>query len=538
MVRASFDRRGFLGLGAGAAAALAMPSIARACIEPPPVVQTTNGPVGGWPVGRQVLAFRGLRYGAPPLSELRFAPPQRPTPWTDVADSGLPPPAMQMPSPSAANPTSELGKALQAVFPVAAEVKAQSEDALFLNVWTPGVDNRKRPVMVWLHGGGFSYGSGGWPIYDGTNLADRGDVVVVTVNHRLNVFGFLHHPRLPRSGNAGMLDLVLALEWVRDNIAAFGGDPGNVTIFGESGGGAKVSYLMAMPAAKGLFHKAIVQSGPGVRAVPADRAAALTRDFLKALDEPARDIKTLRAIPAETLIKAAYHAEAQQPGVGFDRAGFAPVVDGDVIPAQPWDPAAPAVSAGVPMMIGLNKDEMTLFMASAPWFGKLDDAGLQTQAQATFGARAPAVLAALRRDFPGYSPSYLATHLVTYGRMFDGSVDIAERKAAQKAAPAWFYMLEWETPVGPFKSAHALEVPLVFDNVERARVFLGAGDGPGQMAHQMASSWIAFARSGKPDNATIPPWPAYDAARRATMVFNLQSRVVDDPYSATRLALA
>ena len=530
------NRRSLLSLGvAGAALAASPQALARAL----PRVMTAQGPVTGV-AGAPVEAFLGLAYAAPPVGDLRFAPPRPPAMRSEVFSAGaFGHAAIQMPSPSSVNPTSEMGKALQAVFPVRKDVDSQSEDCLYLNVWTRKARHgRNRPVMVWLHGGGFAYGSGAWATYDGASLADRGDVVVVTINHRLNVFGYLNLPGVPGSGNAGMLDIVAALDWVKANIAAFGGNPGNVTIFGESGGGAKVSYLMAMPAAKGLFHRAIIQSGPGVRAVAADRANSLRADLAAALGLAADDVAGLRAVPPEKLLAAAYEAEKKQPGAGFDRTGFAPVVDGVVLPAQPWDPAAPEISADVPVLIGLNKDEMTLFMASAPWFGKLDDAGLMKMAGALFGERAGAVVAALKADFPDYSPTYLACHLTTYGRMFAGSVQIAERKAAQGRAKAWFYQLEWETPVGPFKSPHTLEIPLVFANVDKARVQLGAGPEPDILAAQMSGAWLAFAKSGNPNTALAPQWPAYEPGRRATMMFNVTSRVVDDPYSATRRAVA
>lgn len=530
----SLSRRGLLALGA-AAPALGMAGNAFAKIIL--TVQTTSGPVhGGYNNG--AAWFYGIPYAAPPVGDLRFAPPQPPKPWTErLIARTMGHTAMQMPSPSATNPTSELGKALQEVFPSRKDVENQSEDCLYLNVWAKNPETPKQPVMVWLHGGGFAYGSGAWPMYDGTHLAAGGDVVVVTINHRLNVFGYSHLPEVEGSGNAGMLDIVAALEWVKANIAGFGGDPDNVTIFGESGGGAKVSYLMAMPAAKGLFHRAVIQSGPGVRAVPADRADRLRKDLYAEVGLEDGDIAGLRAVPADKLAAAAYAAEQKQPGAGFDRAGFAPVVDGKVLPTQPWDPKAPDLSADVPVLIGINKDEMTLFMASAPWFGKLDDAGLEKMAGAIYGERAGAVLTALRADFPKDSPTYLATHLTTYGRMFAGSVQIAERKAVQGKARAWFYLLEWETPVGPFRSPHTLEIPLVFDNVESSRVLLGPGPEPQVMARQMSAAWLAFARKGDPNTSVLPDWPAYDPARRATMMFNLQSRVVEDPFAATRKAV-
>lgn len=530
--QSDISRRSLLGLTASVAA-LAHPGLASAA----PTVLPRNA-FTGVDAGKGVTAYTGIPYAKPPVGPLRFAPPERiGFPQDKRAWTKFGPPAIQNPTPSSVNPTSELGKALQTIFPTAAEVAAQSEDCLYLNVWTNAKQPETgRPVMVWLHGGGFATGSGAWPIYDGANLAAQ-DVVVVTLNHRLNVFGYADLPEVAGSGNAGMLDIVAALEWVRDSIYLFGGDPRNVTIFGESGGGAKVSYLLAMPRATGLFHRAIIQSGPGVKAVPSNRAAALTTDLYAELGIAPGDIQALRAVPAERLVAAAAAAEARQPGAGLDRSGFAPVVDGGILPAQPWDPEAPSTAKNIPVMIGINRDEMTLFMASAPWFGRLDDAGLLKMATGILGPKAPAVLAALRKDFPDDSPTYLATHLVTYGRMFAGSVQIAERKAAQGGAKVYMYMLEWGTPVGPFRSTHTLEIPLVFDNVDKARVLVGKGPEPQVLAKQMSAAWIAFARTGHPNTPLIPFWPHYEAEKRSVMMFNLKSRVVEDPYAATRKAV-
>jgi para-nitrobenzyl esterase len=271
-------RRDLLRLGIGLASA----GVLRADVPIPvvvtKVVKTTNGDVQGLlKDGVQIL--KGIRYGAPLVGPLRFMPPAKPKPWKGVADATeFGAPAIQMAPPISTSPATDFGRQLATIYPTPAEIKIQNEDCLFLNVWTPALGGgARRPVMVWLHGGGFAYGSGAWPIYDSANLAKKGDVVVVTVNHRLNVFGYLYLGQLGNdayapSGNAGMLDLVAALQWVRDNVEAFGGDPGNVTIMGESGGGAKVSTLLAMPAAKGLFHRAVIQSGPGLRGVPTDAA--------------------------------------------------------------------------------------------------------------------------------------------------------------------------------------------------------------------------------------------------------------------------
>ena len=415
-----------------------------------------------------------------------------------------------------------------------------SEDMLKLNIWTSSLSG-KRPVMVWLHGGGFAAGSGGAAMYDGGNLARQGDVVTVTVNHRLNVFGYLHLGDIfgkdyESSGQAGMLDIVLVLEWVRDNIAKFGGDPGNVTIYGESGGGAKTSMLLAMPPAKGLFHKAIIQSGPGIRAVPRDRATALAKALLDELG--IKDAKALQEADGA----AVAHASSEAPkkltasdDIMARNASFAPCVDGVALKGHPWDPAAPEQSKDIPIMIGTNKDESTLFLRGNPDFGSVTEEKLLERTKRAVGDKAEPLLAALRKAYPDYSPTYLQSAVQTSQGMWMGSVTIAERKAAQKAAPVYVYMLTWETTAakGTLKSPHALEIPLVMDNVDTARAFVGK-DNPEAMAKQMSAAWLAFAKTGDPNTKEIPHWPAYDTATRATMTFNLESKVVNDLNSDVR----
>jgi para-nitrobenzyl esterase len=492
-------------------------------------VATRNGPVRGCEEDR-LKVFKGLRYGAPPVGEHRFKPPRRPDAWRDVADAtAYGAPAIQSglaPGERRSSPGD----------PPAPDEPASSEDCLFLNVWTPGLDSARRPVMVWLHGGGFANGSGGAAMYDGGALARKGDVVTVTVNHRLNVFGYLHLGEVfgadyAKSGVAGMLDLVLALEWVRDNIATFGGDPGNVTIFGESGGGWKVSLLMAMPGAKGLFHKAVIQSGPGLTGKPKTEADETARTLLRALgvDTP----QALAMIPTDALSKASVELGGEVMRL------YTPVVDGEALPRDPFMPDAPAQSADIPLLIGTNKDENTLFMFSHPKFGSYADADVDRHATTAVGeARAPALVGALRKLFPDYSPTHLIAAVGTASAMWSGSITLAERKAAQRA-PVWMYMLTWETPVarGRLKCPHALEIPFVFDNVEKARNFVGRGEEPQHLADSMSSAWLAFARTGDPNTAGLPAWPRYDARRRGTMIFDLECRVVEDPHPEVRKVL-
>jgi para-nitrobenzyl esterase len=499
-------------------------------LERTDIVSTSNGPVRGYREnGLQI--FKGLRYAARPIGALRFSPPERPKPWSQPVDAiALGAPAIQV----GVAPGDVTG-GRSAGDPPAPGQPGTDEDCLFINVWTPGLAG-KRPVMVWLHGGGFANGSGGAAIYDGEALARRGDVVIVTVNHRLNVFGYLSLAELgghPSSGLAGMLDIVMVLEWVRDNIAAFGGDPALVTIFGESGGGMKVSLLMAMPPARGLFHRAIIQSGPALRAVSKELAAKNASALFDQLGLKPGQLDKLRALPAAVIQDAATKAAGGGP-----LGGFSPSVDGIALPGDPFDPAAPEISKDVPILIGTNKDEATLFLLADPKFGEYDEADMQRRVREAAGDKADALLAAVRDAFPDYSPSHLAAGVQTATRMWGGSIKLAERKAAQNTAPAYMYLLAWETTAawGKLRSPHALEIPLVFDNVDKARSFCGRNH-PQVLADQMSEAWLAFARAGNPNTPALPDWPAYDVARRATMVFDLASKVVEDPYPKIRKAL-
>lgn len=500
------------------------------------VVETTKGEVQGFE-DEGIEAFLGIPYAAPPVADLRFKPPQPAAAWEGIYDAtSLGAPCMQMYSPSGSR-VSEFTRQMQVIFPTAGEAKIDNEDCLFLNVWTPASDGEKRPVMVWFHGGGYAYGSGGWPAYDGRNLAEKGDVVVVTVNHRLNAFGYTHFADggedFAGSGNAGNLDLVASLEWVRDNIAAFGGDPDNVTIMGESGGGSKVSHMLATPAADGLFDKAIIQSGPGVTSGKPAEAAEMSSALMAKLS--VSSIAELQAVPAETLLNAARAvvSERAAPG-GFGGPNFGPIADGTVLPRDPFIPAAPEQSKDVPVMIGWNKDEMTLFVAAQPWFGYLNDAALDAMAQG-MGGNAPALIAAYREENPDYSPSHIAARAMG-ARFVYGSYILADQKARQGGAPVYVYRLDYETPVneGIFKSPHTLDIPFMFDNVEESRVLVGPGEGPEQLAAMMSDAWISFARTGTPESELLPDWPAYSPQQRMVMTFDTEPAVVDDPEAAAR----
>ena len=488
-----------------------------------PIAATKAGKVKGF-VEDGISVFLGVRYGAD-TATTRFAAPKPPEPWTDVRD------ALEYGA-QAPQPTGGTGDG-GGLFKSWARKTATGEDCLFLNVWTPALkDGKKRPVMLWFHGGGFAAGSGSSTAYEGTRLCHRGDVVVITVNHRLNLFGHLYlgeyGEQFADSGNAGLLDLVLALQWVRDNAGEFGGDPGNVTIFGESGGGSKVSVLMAMDAAKGLFHRAAVQSGAWLTVSPADRAMAATAKVVEKLGLTPATIDQIRTMPIEQI----------QAAAAGGMAGSGPVVDGRSLTRQPFTPNAPPQSKEVPLLIGLNRTESTLLIGSRdPSLFELTWETLPGKLAFLLpGLDAPAIIAEYRRLRPGYSPSDLFFAATTDSRFLRGHVLEAERQAALGGAPVYFYVLEWETPVdgGKWRSPHALEIGFVFDNVAKSESMSGIGSDQQRIADLMSEAWLAFARTGDPNNALLPQWPTYDAVKRASLVFDLELTVVEDWHGTER----
>ena len=531
-------RRGVLGAAACIGAAGLLPGqVAAKPPLPTPVVGTTLGKLRGLREGA-ISAFRGIPYGADTSGARRFLPPVPAPVWQGVRDcfafGHRPPQGGLGPGriPPGADP-----KRLEAITHAFKEGQTgsgnESEDCLVLNVFTPDASPRaKRPVMFWLHGGGFAMGSGGEPVYEGGVLAARGDVVVVTINHRLNAPGYLYlgalHPDFAASGNAGQLDQVLALQWVRDNIAGFGGDPGNITIFGESGGGAKVSTLLAMPAAKGLFHKAIIQSGPSLKAIPASEAAAFAELVLKALEIAPGDVHRIQQVPLAVLQAAVIKAQEQY---GFGRRALAPVMDGGALPAHPFDPAAAqAVVPGVPVVIGSTKDEATLFSIADPKFGTMTMEDAAARFRMAQRERGDAALAFYRAQRPDEKPTWLYTSMATESGTWINSIRLAERKAAQGGAPVFMYRLDYATPIfdGLLRAPHGLDTPMVFGHAREFARMLGAGPVPQRISAQMMDAWIAFARHGNPSTRALP-WPAYAPASRQTMIFDAKSRTVSDP---------
>jgi para-nitrobenzyl esterase len=492
------------------------------------VVTTTSGKLRGAMQDR-VHAFKGISYGASTEGAGRFLPPAKPQPWTGVRDAlAYGPAAPQIPS--------NLIPESMAQQP--ATDGSGNEDCLHLNLWTPALGSGKRPVMVWFHGGGFSAGSGNWNMYNGGNLAAKHDVVVLTVNHRLNVFGYLYLAELggeqyAHASNVGMLDTIAALEWVRDNIAAFGGDPNNVTIFGQSGGGGKVSTLMAMPAAKGLFHRAIAMSGSVVKGVPRDRATKGAEAFMAKLGLKPNQVDELQRMPQTQLLGAMRGVPGLQ---------LAPVTDGRTLPADPFDPVASPLSANVPFMISSTETEVT--WNNSVNFDPLDDAALHSrikqQLRIDDGAAAK-LIGVYKKGRPQAGNLDLYFIMSTDASNFRTGTDTeAERKAEQAKAPVYKYYFQWYSPVreGKLRSYHTLDIPFAFQNVEIAQSMVGTGPERQPLADKMSAAFAAFARSGNPNHKGIPKWEPFDTTKRATMIWNNESKVVNDPYHAERLARA
>ncbi|MDP3491835.1 MAG: carboxylesterase family protein [Hyphomonadaceae bacterium] len=503
----------------------AAPEPATPVADANPVVATKYGPVKGQ-LEDGIATFKGVRYGAD-TSTTRFQPPQPPTPWTEPADAlGY---ANSAPQP----PSGDGGGLFSSWRPN--PPLPNSEDCLFLNVWTPAADGKKRPVLVWFHGGGFTTGSGSSYAYDGVRLAKRGDVVVVTTNHRLNQFGYLnlanYGEQFADSGAVGALDMVASLEWVRDNIEAFGGDPANVLIFGESGGGSKVCTLMAMDKAKGLFHRAVVQSGPRIMHAAKDASAS-------AADEVVKKLGLTKDTIAEILTKPI--ADIQAAAEGNVVAGSGPVLTGVSITRHPFDPDSPPQSADVPLLIGSNRTEGTsLDGPRDPTLFDLTWETLPAAIQKQFKGKDPAKIIALyRKNHPNIEAPELYFMAGADGRFMRGSVTIADRKAAQGAAPVFFYHLDWTTPVAGGKRyvPHALDIGMVFDNVAKSESMSGTGPEAQAIADQMSESWLAFAKTGNPSNPKVGDWPAYTAATRNMMVFRTTPGVEVDIRAEERAA--
>jgi para-nitrobenzyl esterase len=490
------------------------------------IVATRSGKVEG--LERDgVHVFRGIPYAAPPVGPFRWQPPQPEPSWDGVRDA-----------------TKFGAQSAQSDFPLTRMLGGTqppcNEDSLFLNVWTPTCDDAARPVMVWIHGGAFIWGAGDTPWYDGTHFATHGDVVLVTINYRLGPFGFLYLPELlgaeyTSSGNLGVLDQIAALEWVRDCIAAFGGDPQRVTIFGESAGGGSVGTLLGTPAARGLFAGAIAQSGAASWIATPEHGTLVASRVFERLGLKPGDTDAALAKTTDEII-AALPAFREDGVTGLP---FQPVLDGAVLPQHPLAAIKAGNSTGVHVLAGTNHDELTMFILSDPDYMSLTNEHVSARMVAVLGDHGAAVFESYKSRRPDATPQELWLTLATDHLFRMPAIRLLEAQGAH--APVWSYLFSWETPVfgGLLRSTHALEVPFVFDNLDRggADRFTGASLERAALATAMHQAWIAFARAGDPAHAGLPAWPAYEPPRRATMRFDTTCELLDDPAGADREAM-
>src|ERR1700730_7756185 len=508
------------------------------------VAETTAGKIRGFR-RNGVYIFKGVPYGGSTAGGRRLRPPVKPEPWTGIRN------ALQYgricPSQDSAHFNSDgrnLANSDEDAFVLhrGAFLTVPGEDCLRVNLWTPEINSsRRRPVMVYMHGGGFSAGSGHDLLsYDGESLARNHDVVIVTHNHRLNVYGYLNLAHLggeeyASSANVGMLDLVAVLEWVRDNIATFGGDPGSVTIFGQSGGGGKVVALMAMPAAKGLFHRAIVQSGPFLKSLSTDYSGRLAELVVAELSLSKSQVSELQQIPVDRLSGAAAEAMKKMPRPKslfrrvYGEYDWGPTVDGLILPRHPFDPRAPQISAEVPLLTGTNLHEGVSGL-DRPDAGVMEVEELNRLLKEEFGDGSQTIIGAYRRDYPKATPFELYA-IIAAASFRRPAFEQAIRKAALGSAPAYSYIYSWRTPVLDNRpgSFHACEIAFTFDNAEICDHYSGGTPEAFVLSKQISTAWVNFARTGDPNHDGLPHWPTYTSEHRATMYFDTPCGVRNDP---------
>ena len=528
------NRRTFIGYGALATAGLyseglLLPASAQdargAAMSAP--VSTATGRVRGL-VRDRVNQFYGIPYGASTAGANRFMPPVKPAAWTGVRD------CFQVGNRSPQDPEGPISE----VFALDRQ-EPMGEDCLNLNVFTPALGAGNRPVMVWLHGGGFSGGSGNWLLYDGTNLARKEDVVVVSVTHRLNLFGFLHLADLGGeqwggSSNVGMQDVVAALAWIKENIAAFGGNPANVTVFGQSGGGGKVTTLMAMPSAKGLFHRAIAMSGSAFRGVTRQNASAAAEQFLARVSIQRGQLDRIQQVPWPELQKAFF----SEPRI--QNLGGGPVVDGRWLPRDQWTPTAPEFSSDVPLMMGSTETEDAWSDPPPPLQMAEDEMMTRVRRIArNDDAKARELVALYRKKHAGISNTDVWLIMNADNSRRANAQALGELKHAQGRSPAYLYFFNWRSPVhkGQMKAYHTLDIPFALYNVDLAASMTGAMQERYEVAHKISGAWASFARTGNPNHADLPNWPAFNPSSYPTMILGRECKVVNDPNREERLAL-
>ncbi len=508
-----------------------------------PVVEIAAGKLRG-ASSSGVCSFKGMPYGASTAGRNRFMPARPPQPWVGVRE------ALAYGGRAWQLPNRPKRRALLETVLGPADTAAEGEDCLTLNLWTPGLgDGARRPVMVWLHGGAFAYGSGNRAVTDGANLARRGDVVVVSVNHRLNIFGFLHLADIggsawAHSGNAGVLDIVAALRWVRDNIAALWRRPRqchDLRRVGRRREGQRAAGDAGRHA--GCFTGRSSRAARRSACRPRERANALAEAVLtRAGGLRASECERLQTLPAERFsaaIAPASRAVGRSRWPLLDRYDFGPVVDGSRPAAAPGRArGAGDIADDIPLMVGGTREESAFFLADddAVWNGSLSEAELRQRVAAVAGAETDALLAAYRRAMPEATRADRLIAALTGSNFWIRTILLAERYAARRRAPVYMYSLDWQSPAhgGRLKAHHAMDLPFVFDNVDVAETTAGA-PGAHELAERISATWIAFARNGRPDNPAIPSWPAYSSQERATMIFDTECRIAHDPDREARL---
>jgi para-nitrobenzyl esterase len=485
------------------------------------VTNTESGKVRGY-IHKGIYTYKGIPYA----EAKRFELPQKPKNWSGIRSSMEYGPVAPLPTPT----TSVMD---ESEFVFNHDWGFTNEDCMRINVWTPGIsDGKKRPVMFWIHGGGFTTGSSQeLPSYDGENLAKKGDVVVVSINHRLNILGYLdlsaYGKKYKKSANLSVLDMKAALEWVKTNIENFGGDPNNVTIFGQSGGGAKVNTLMAMPSASGLFHKAVNQSG-SFRTAMLDKETtqAIAAEVIKELSISPENIDEIQNVPFEKLSMAGNKAlktisdqqkKQGKPVIGFG-LGWGPSIDGEVLPYQLFSNEAFELSKEIPLLLGTTKNEFTVFFGNVPPTSTYE----QTYAaiKRTYGDKADAYVAAVKKAYPDIKKP---SEMLDIDMMFrPGAVTQANGKSALGAANTYMYMFDWQSPImdGKYKAVHCMEIPFVFDNIARCEEMTGGFPDAYALASKVSQAWINFAKNGDPNHKGLPKWPVYNAQNTATMHFD------------------
>ncbi len=517
----ALSRRNLLRSSLVGAAALYPTSLVAASGSADPVATTTSGKIQGYR-DSGINIFKGVPYGGDTASR-RFQPPVAPDRWSGTRQA------------------TEYGAAA----PQRGDDEPTSEDCLYLNVWTPGLrDGGKRPVIFYIHGGGYSSGSGSSRLYDGINLCLKGDVVVITVNHRLNAFGYLYLARLAGnpyelSGNAGQLDLIQALQWVQQHAVEFGADPGNVTVVGQSGGGAKIATLMAMPAAKDLFHKAVTMSGQQVTAAGPRAATQRAEALMRALNLKPGDIGGLLKQSPQAIVEATQTRDlSRAEDIGLQ---LAPVFDSAALPRHPFYPDAPPQSAHIPMIIGNTRDETRAFLGGDPKNFELtwEELPEKILSYQYVDISPEAVVKEYRRIYPDYSPSEVFFAATTAGRSWRGAVIEAEERAKQ-GNKTYAYQLDWGSPLdgGKYGAFHSFDIPLILDNIHQPNARTGTGEDAVRVADQLSGALLALARTGKPDHKGIPTWKPYSMERRETLVVDVTSKLVDDPRGEERAFFA